>query len=506
MSLSKVEKNLKNSEQELKLTLDATTDGIWSWDFEKHKMTFSNKYYKMLGYTSNEFEATYKNWLNLVHPEDKKSILLIVKNFFKYKPDVYENKSRLRTKSGEYRWIRSRATVVKRDSDGNPLRMIGSHEDITDYKIAENELRASETRYRRMMESMTDPAYICSPDFRIEYMNSAMIKKIGHNAVGEICHKVIYNEEDVCSWCAFNETCKGKNKTYEHYDSETNNYYSVNCSPVVRPNAPASKLSIFRDISEIKIAQKERIETEIKFQQAQKMESIGILAGAIAHNFNNILMVILGYMEAFKIDKHIMELHWEKIGAIEKQIDSAVTLTSSLLGFAKGGKYSPKIYDINKIVDLSLNLFIDTRREIIVHKSFSETIMMVLLDKAQMNQVFLNMYINAIQAMPKGGNLYVTTTKVDATDPTFKYSLTAENYVKISITDEGCGIKKKDIGKIFDPFYTTKGDLRSGMGLASSYGIVKNHKGTITVYSKEGSGATFSVYLPIIVQNEKNKS
>jgi len=134
---------LAASEQELQLTLDATTDGIWTWNFKTDEMSFSPRYYTMLGYQPGAFEASFENWLSLIHPEDREQALQTAKEYMETKPDHYENEFRLRTRNGDYRWIRSHARVVERDDDGAAVRMIGNHEDITKRKQALLELQNS---------------------------------------------------------------------------------------------------------------------------------------------------------------------------------------------------------------------------------------------------------------------------------------------------------------------------------------------------------------------------
>jgi PAS domain S-box-containing protein len=159
-SSKKAEEALAHSEQELRLILEATTEGIWKWNFKSNRLEFSPRYYTMLGYEPDEFPATYGNWLDLLHPEDHASVLQVVEQYLETKPDLYENEFRLRSKSGDYRWIRAKGRVVERDLRGDAVLMIGNHEDITDQKKAEAELRKSEVRYRTLFERARDAIII----------------------------------------------------------------------------------------------------------------------------------------------------------------------------------------------------------------------------------------------------------------------------------------------------------------------------------------------------------
>ncbi len=149
-----------NAEIRLKETLNATTDGIWTWDFKTDTLFFSDRYYQMLGYQPQEFKATFDNWITLIHPDDREHALAVAKDYLKQKPDVYENNFRLKTKQGDYRWIRAKARVVQRDENGEAIRMIGNHEDITEQKKIEDELRHSEESYRTVFNSSTDTIFI----------------------------------------------------------------------------------------------------------------------------------------------------------------------------------------------------------------------------------------------------------------------------------------------------------------------------------------------------------
>ena len=256
---------------------------------------------------------------------------------------------------------------------------------------------------------------------------------------------------------------------------------------------------VFRDMTGPMEVIKEKKLLRERFDQTQKLDALGQLAGGVAHNFNNILMGILGNITLLRLDDAVNDVYREKLEIIEQEISSASKLTRSLLGFAEGGKYLPKIYNINNIIDKSIDMFVNTRKEIIAHKSLDINVFPVKVDRSQIDQVLLNMYINSAYSMPDGGNLYIETANITINNCAINYGLSKGNYVRISITDEGCGINKKYAHKIFEPFFSTKEHIGSGMGLASAYGIIKNHGGVIVMYSELGKGTTFSIYLPAVI-------
>ena len=190
--------------------------------------------------------------------------------------------------------------------------------------------------------------------------------------------------------------------------------------------------------------------------------------------------------------------YYEKLRAIEKQVQSGADLTRQLLGFARGGRYEVKPTDLNEIISRAAAMFGRTKKEIRMHEKYCARIWAVDADRGQMDQVLLNLFVNAWQAMPGGGDLFLETDNVNLdTDYVAPYEIKPGPYVKVSITDTGVGMDEKTRQRIFDPFFTTKEMGRgAGLGLASAYGIIKGHSGFINVYSEKGHGTTFNIYLP----------
>ena len=257
-------------------------------------------------------------------------------------------------------------------------------------------------------------------------------------------------------------------------------------------------LNAARDITLRIEAEKEKKLLQSQLLHSQKMEAIGTLAGGIAHDFNNLLMGIQGYISLMRLQTNPDDPNGEYIQGIENAVTSAANLTNQLLGFARKGKYALKQTCINDTVIKSAKMFTRTRKEIVTHKQLQDNIWSVRVDPGQIEQVLINLYLNAWHAMPQGGDLCIQTENVYLSDHYCKpFEVPGGNYVKVSITDTGSGIDKEIIERIFEPFFTTKDVGKgTGLGLASAYGIIKNHNGIIRVYSEKDHGTTFNIYLP----------
>ena len=237
---------------------------------------------------------------------------------------------------------------------------------------------------------------------------------------------------------------------------------------------------------------------EYQLQHVRRMDAIGSLAGGIAHNFNNLLMGIQGNVSILIQEKKAGDPEYDELAGIERCIDSGANLTRQLLSFAKGGSYALTSADVNEIVEKSAGMFARTRKEIHVVQHLDKELAMAEVDAAQIELALMDLYVNAWHAMSQGGTLTVTTANVTLDQAFVKpYHLNPGSYLKIDVADTGAGMDETTVGRIFEPFYTTRpmGE-GTGLGLSSVFGIIKKHKGIITVESKMGKGTTFFVYLP----------
>jgi len=254
---------------------------------------------------------------------------------------------------------------------------------------------------------------------------------------------------------------------------------------------PTGILVVLRDISARK-----RLEGQL--QHADRMEAIGTLAGGIAHDFNNLLMGIQGNTSLCLLDTDMSSPVFEKLKSIEAHISSGVDLTKQLLGFARGGKYEIRPTDLNEIIKKENEMFGRAKKEITIQAEYEEILWTMDVDRGQIRQVLLNLYVNAWQAMSGGGRISVRTsnTFLDA-GFTRSFEACSGKYIALTVSDTGIGMDAETRQKIFNPFFTTKEMSRgTGLGLASVYGIIKNHDGIIDVESRPGEGTTFTVYLP----------
>ena len=258
---------------------------------------------------------------------------------------------------------------------------------------------------------------------------------------------------------------------------------------------------------------KERLEGEIQLQkklsESDKFRALGLMASGVAHDFNNLLMGIQGNTSLMLLDIDSSHPHHERLKNIEQSVQTGAELTRQLLGFTRGGKYEIKPTDLMELMEKTSRMFAPTKKEIRIFTKYQKGIWSVKVDQAQIEQVLLNLYVNAWQAMPSGGDLYLQTQNVTL-DKEFVRAIDIKpgKYVKMSVIDNGVGMDETTRKRIFDPFFTTKEMGRgTGLGLASAYGIIKNHGGYINVSSEKGEGTTFNIYLPVtkekIVEEKK---
>ena len=366
--------------------------------------------------------------------------------------------------------------------------------DLIQKKQAEEAKKDSEERYRSIMEAMEDEIYICSENYTIEYANPAMIRRIGTDIIGKKCYSALYNTDHVCHGCINSLIQAGDSVSKETKDPITGKIYHVTNAPLYQNDGSVVKLTVFRDISDIR-------NMEDHLQQVQKMEAIGSLAGGIAHDFNNILTPMLGYAELLKQALTINSSEWDYTNQILFAGMRAKELIEQILSFSRQNveektpvKLQPIVKEALKLLRASIPKSIDITHEI------DSDCSAVMATATKIHQVIMNLATNSYHAMEKeGGILNISLKEVNISE--YQDQLAEEQngrYARISVKDTGIGIKPININKIFDPYFTTK-DLGKGTGLGLSVvkGIIESFSGTITIQSSLNGGTEVNIFLPV---------
>ena len=370
-------------------------------------------------------------------------------------------------------------------------------QEISDRKRVEEALRDSEERYRNLFEESLDAITITARDGTFTDVNQCALDLFGftrNEMIGLNDEEVYVNPHERSR---FRQEIESRGSVTD-YEVKFRKKDGTEMDCLLTANARQARdgtilgyQGIIRDVTERK-----RLEAQL--HQAVKMEAIGTLAGGIAHDFNNLLMGIQGNISLILKDMDDSHPYYERLKNTEKQIRSGARLTSHLLGYARKGKYEVKPLNLNHVLEETSETFGRTRREISIRRKFSEDLHTIEADLGQIEQVLWNLFVNAADAMPNGGDLILETRNVTHEEMTGRlYEPKPGDYVLITVTDTGVGMDKNTMERIFDPFFTTKERGRgTGLGLASAYGTVKGHGGYIHVTSSKGQGACFSIYLP----------
>lgn len=391
--------------------------------------------------------------------------------------------------------------------EGRNVGAYAMYMDIRERIRAENALRESEERHRSILKNMNEGYYEVDLAGNFTFVNEAMSSLLGYekDELIDLNNRACMDAETARKvYKAFNRVYRTgtPEKGFEWDNLRKDGSRAVVESSVSRiinaDGRPVGFRGLVRDVTERELSKMEKKRLEGQLQHAQRMEAIGTLAGGIAHNFNNLLMGIQGNASLMALDTDPEHPHYERLKTIEKLVKSGSKLTSQLLGYAREGRYEVRSIDLNPVVDETVRTFGAARREVRVSTDLSPSLCPVLADRGQIEQALINLFVNAADAMPEGGDLYVATKNTTSAEMKDKPYMPKEGeYVLLVIRDTGMGMDDETRAKIFEPFFTTKGLSKgTGLGLASVYGIVKAHGGYIDVESDPGRGTTFEIYLP----------
>lgn len=511
----RAEENLRKSEDRFREMAEHIREAFWLYDWKKRKVIYISPAYEVIW--GRSVEDLYKRddeWDESIHPEDldyaRSSFEEIIQTGGGEKREY-----RITRPDGSVRWVSDRGFAVK-DDKGQVVRVAGIAEDITARKQSEVALREGEERFRELAELMPETVFEVNLEGYLTFVNRNAFNYFGYTPQdlkkGLKSFDMIIPKDRERAQDNVAQILKGEKNGINEYTALRKDGSTfpvmIHSAPIFKEGKPVGLRGFIVDITERKKAEEERRRLEVQFQQAQRFEALGTLAGGIAHDFNNLLMNIQGNTSLMLFE--IKEDHpfYEPLKKIEKQVKSGALLTRQMLGYARKGKFNVKPVDLNQIVDESAETFGRTRKEITIEKEFDEDLFAVEADQGQIEQVLLNLYVNAADAMPGGGRLILKTkNETHLNVKSNHYDPRPGKYVQLTISDTGIGMDNPTLERIFDPFFTTK-DMGhgTGLGLASVYGIVKSHDGYIDVQSEKGHGTTFTIFLPATEKGIEDKA
>ena len=380
--------------------------------------------------------------------------------------------TRIQSKTGEWKWILSKGKVVEHDSNGKPLRITGTTLDITDRKRTDEALRVSEAQKQAILDGITANIAFVNEDLEMLWVNKTAANSLGKlpsQMIGQECHKFWGDPEKPCDGCPTVKAFKTKKSEHATVVTPDGRIWDEKGEPVFDTDGRLiGVVEIAQDITDRVHAEKEKETLRSQLFQAQKMEAIGTLTGGIAHDFNNLLTIILGYSEMLLLDRDENDPAYADLQKIVHSARNGAEMVQRLLVFSRKAETNPVPLDLNRQVRNTEQLLSRTLSKMIrIEICLSDDLNLVHADPPQMDQIVMNLAINAKEAMPDGGLLTLATSNVTLeSDFCSRHpGVASGDYVLLSVSDTGRGMDKEIQDRMFDPFFTVKGwDFRKGNG------------------------------------------
>ena len=506
----RAEDALRRSEERFRTVARATNDTVWDWDLLTQQVWWNEGMQLMFRYAREEIGTDSTWWRERLHPEDTERVMTGLKEAVESGEQFWWDEYRFRRGDATYAYIFDRGYIV-RDDQGTAVRMIGAMMDITERQQSEEALRASEEQYRALFDTNPLPLWVLDPqDLRFLAVNLAAVQHYGYSqehflemTLRDLCppeSKGSVDDLQVRLSAEAEATRLGSLGTWTHVRWDGSRAEAELTATRLMFRGRPAILLLANDITERRRAEDALRQSEEQLRQWQKIEAVGRLAGGIAHDFNNLINVISGYGQMLLRRLNGDDVSRKNLDEILKASERATALTRQLLAFSRKQERQPRLVDLSRVVsgmgDMLRRLIGEDVELMLLCPA---QIGMVKADPGQIEQIIMNLAVNARDAMPKGGELEIETAEVDIGDAyaRARVEVQAGPHVMLAVRDSGCGMDAATQAHLFEPFFTTKPPGKgTGLGLATVYGIVKQSGGHIAVESHVGRGTTFRIYLP----------
>jgi PAS domain S-box-containing protein len=477
----KAEEALRKSEARLAEAQRIASLGNWDWNIQTNELQWSDEIYRIFGLTPQEFGATYDAFLFAVHPDDREFVKRAVHEALYGLP--YSIDHRIVLPDGTIRFVHEQGEVTFGES-GEPIRMLGTVQDITERKESEKALQDSQANYAAIVEGFDGFVYIYSENHDIEFMNERMMKHIGYDATGQKCTQALQTIGDICPWCKDNIVLANETVRLEIHNRDDNRWYYIINTPIHNQDKSTSRMVMIQDITEKK-------ENEARLIMSERLSALGQMASGIAHEINNPLATISacaeGLLNRIQRGRSDPEVFENYLNIIHEEVARCKNITTGMLSFVREKAYEKKHVHIDNILDKALELisFQGRLKKVEVVRNYKDS-PVVHGSEGALKQVFLSIIMNALDAMEDKGTIMLETGIEDR-----------EAFIKIC--DSGPGISSEEASKIFDPFFTTKSEKGGiGLGLSIANKIIIDNDGKIQVVSEREKGTTFTITLPAV--------
>ena len=495
------EEALRISEERLRLALAAGRQGMYDLDLLSGNAVINDEYGAILGYGPGEFALNLSNWRDSIHPEDRERVNSYFSDYLARGGGDSRVEYRQRTKDGRWKWILSLGRVVAWDAGGRPLRMLGTHTDLTE----EKEIQAAIAMERQQLYDLLGglPGFVCllAPDYTFRFGNHYFKEHFG-DYEGKRCHEVLHQCTGPCEDCDLGVVL-GENaqRIWEWDDAPDHRIYQVYDFPFRDVDGGRLLLKFGLDITERKAAEEEKLTLEKQLLNLQKLESLGVMAGGIAHDFNNLLMAIMGNTDLALLTLAPEAPAREQLLAAKAASRRAAELCKQMLAYAGRGTFALIQVDLSHFIEESRELLdVSVAKKSSIVMELSRELPSVDADPIQLRQLLVNIVTNAAEAITSGGTITIKTYAGPCEGTTqscpYQTELPIGLCVMLRISDTGCGMDAETVSRLFDPFFTTKFTGR-GLGMAAALGIVRAHHGAIMVESEPGRGTVVTVSLPV---------